>query len=165
MQIPYRKPGKYSQIDQDPLMTEGKFRELEKKLERLKSGQPQAAKEVARLAEMGDFSENVEYQLAKGKLRAINQNIHNLERQISDAVIIESKKASKEVELGSTVSLDDGQSIKHYQILGSSETNPAKGIISHRSPIGSSLLGKKLGESVKIQIGQKEIHYTIVEIQ
>ncbi len=165
MQLPYRKPGKYSQGTQDPLMTEEKFQALQKQLARLKESQPQAAKDVARLAEMGDFSENVEYQLAKGRLRSINERILRLEYELTHAEIIQPSRQNNRVELGHTVSIHDGQNQKTFQILGSTETNPAKGIISYTSPIGSALLGRKLGEKIKIQIGPKEVEYTIVRIE
>ena len=165
MQLPYRKPGKYSQIPTDTLMTEGKFQDLKKKLERLKATQPQAAKDVARLAEMGDFSENVEYQLAKGRLRSLNERILRLEYELEHAQIIKPSKHKDRVELGHTVSIYNGQSQKTFQILGSTETDPSKGVISHSSPIGAALLGRRLGEKVKIKIGPKEIEYEIVNIE
>ncbi len=165
MQLPYRKPGKYSQIPTDNLMTEAKFVELQKKLERLKSSQPQAARDVARLAEMGDFSENVEYQLAKGRLRSINQNITQIEFDLEHAEIIKPTKNSDRVQVGSTVTVDSEKGTNTFQILGSSETNPAKGVISHTSPIGSALLGHQVGEKIKIHIGNKDVDYTIVKIQ
>ena len=165
MQLPYRKPGKYSQVPTDTLMTEGKFQDLKKKLEKLKASQPQAAKDVARLAEMGDFSENVEYQLAKGRLRSLNERILRLEYELEHAQIIEPSKQKNIVELGHTVTLYNAQGQKTFQILGSSETNPSKGVISHSSPIGSALLGHRLGEKIKIKIGPKEVVYEIVNIE
>src|SRR3989338_8018244 len=138
MQIPYRKPGKYSQIPTDHIMTEAKFDELQKKLTQLKASQPQAARDVARLAEMGDFSENVEYQLAKGRLRSINQNILKIEYEIEHAEIIRPTKNSNIIVLGSSVTLDSEKGKNTYQILGSSESNTQKGIISHSSPIGAA---------------------------
>ncbi len=164
MQLPYRKPGKYSQVPTDNLMTEAKFKELQKKLASLKASQPQAARDVARLAEMGDFSENVEYQLAKGRLRGINQNITKIEFDLEHAEIIQTNKNSDRVEIGSTVTVDSEKGTNAFQILGSSETNPAKGIISHTSPIGSALLGHRAGEKIKIHIGNKDVEYTIVKI-
>ena len=68
--------------------------EIERKLARLKKTQPQAAAEVSRLAELGDFSENVEYQLAKGRLRSIINTILKLENQLRNAVLIEPEKGA-----------------------------------------------------------------------
>lgn len=165
MQVPYRKPGKYSQIPGDPTMTQKKFLELQKKLERLKASQMPAAKEVSRLAELGDFSENVEYQLAKGKLRGINQGILNIEKQLNTANIIQAPRQYERVEVGHTVTIESDGTQKHYTILGSTETNPAQGIISQHSPIGSALLGKKIGERVKVVIAGREVEYIIIHIE
>jgi len=145
-------------------MTQVKFAELETKLKKLKQIRPEAAKEVARLAELGDFSENVEYQLAKGRLRGINSGILKLERQLNDAEIITPNKKTDTVQIGHTVTIECGGKLKTYQILGSSETKPEKGIISHNSPIGSMLLGHKVGEVVKIKVGEKDVVYKIIKI-
>jgi transcription elongation factor GreA len=163
MQIPYRKPGKYSQQPFDPLMTQTKLAELSRTLEKLKASRPALAAEVARLALLGDFSENVEYQLAKGRLRGLNQRILELEYQVDHATIIEQNN-SDAVLVGSTVVVEVSGQKKTFQILGSAETNPAKGIISHTSPIGAALIGRKVGETVEIKVGKNLIKYTICGI-
>jgi hypothetical protein len=60
MRTANRKPGKFGVLRPDPILTKKKFNELTNKLEKLKKSKPVAAAEVARLAELGDFSENVE---------------------------------------------------------------------------------------------------------
>ena len=166
MQVPYRKPGKYSQMKSDPLLTEGKILELTNKLERLKNiSRPKAAEEVKRLAELGDFSENVEYQLAKGRLRGINDNIIKIENQLKNAVVIPTQKQTDTVQIGNTVTVANEKGQTSFQILGSVETNPQKGIISHNSPIGAALLGHKIGEVIKIKTTTKEVEYKIIKIE
>lgn len=149
MQLPYRKPGKYTNIPNDPLMTGHKLLELKTELERVRKLRPKAASEVARLAELGDFSENVEYQQAKGRLRGINNRITTLEFQINHAEIIEPSDSGI-VEIGSTVSLDIDGTEKTYTILGSSETDPAQKVISYTSPLGELLMGKSVGDTVAL---------------
>ena len=163
MQLPYRKPGKYAHTPLDPFITQDKLDELTRKLARLHSERPQLAKEVGRLAELGDFSENVEYQLAKGKLRSVNQRILLLENQLKHAEIISSDSRSNTIQLGDRVIVQSNGVKKTYQILGSSETNPHKGIISHNSPIGEALIGKKIGDAVTVEIGNKKIEYLIIQ--
>lgn len=165
MQIPYRKPGKYMIQKPDNNITQAKFDELQKKLDKLYTNRPEAAKEVARLAELGDFSENVEYQLAKGRLRRINQNILELEFTLKNAEIIAPAKNNQTVSLGHTVMLEVNNKVKYYQILGSAETNPDKNIISQNSPLGSALLGKKVGDEVQIKSKDKTVVYKILEIK
>ena len=166
MQLPYRKPSKFTHIKPDPNITKAKFKEFQDKLERLKTGsQPRAAAEVRRLAEMGDFSENAAYQIAKGKLRGINQRIMELQYMLEHADIIEGGSPEGRVELGSIVTVDIIGKQKIYQILGSAETDPATGIISHNSPLGQALLGKKVGDLVTVRLPDKTVEYKIIDLK
>ena len=160
-----RKPTKLSQAISDPMMTQKKFDELKNKLERLKKSQPFAASEVSRLAELGDFSENTEYQMAKWKLRGINYSILRLESELDRALIIPSNEQIDSIQIGHNVTILNGEKEITYQILGSSETSPQKGIISHLSPIGSALLGHKIGDVVEIKLANKNVKYKIIKIQ
>ncbi|OGH58981.1 MAG: hypothetical protein A2725_03875 [Candidatus Magasanikbacteria bacterium RIFCSPHIGHO2_01_FULL_33_34] len=138
-------------------MTQEKLDELKLELDKLNKKRPQAAKEVSRLAELGDFSENVEYQLAKGRLRGINNAILKLEYRINHANIIAGGN-SNIVQLGSEVTIKNSKGKSTYTILGASETDPSRGIISHQSPLGSALLGHRVGEVVEVdKIGECEI--------
>lgn len=148
----------------DPLITKRKFDELTKKLARLRASQPHAAEEVRRLAEMGDFSENFAYQITKGRLRGINQAILHLERELDEAEIISTDAGADTVHVGHTVTLENAAGQKTYQILGSSESSPAKGVISYQSPLGTALLDRKVGEKITISLGAKETEYTIIKI-
>lgn len=164
MRLPTRKPGKYSQIKTDNLITEAKFNELKSKLDHLQNvSRPQMMKEVARLAEMGDFSENFGYQAAKGRLRGINNAILKLEFQINHAEIIKLKRTDV-VQIGSTVTVESNGKKIVFQILGSQETDPAKGIISHSSPIGTALIGHRIDDVVSVTLKDREIVYKILKI-
>ncbi len=164
MQVPKRKAGQYTFDKKDPHMTEDKFRDFKNKLERLKKIRPELINEVKRLALDGDFSENHAYSLAKGRLRGINQGILDLEKQLKNAVIIK-KSNSGRIEIGSMVELEINGRIKEFTILGSSETNPSTGIISHLSPIGEALMGKKTGDQVEVELKDKTVYYKIIKIR
>ncbi len=163
MQLPYRKPPNISEFQQDPLITEEKFLELQDKLARLYASRPAVADDVHRLAQNGDFSENAEYQQAKGKLRGINHSILKLEHQIDHAVLIKKGGADK-VSIGHTVTVAIGPAERTYQILGSAETNPDKGIISYTSPIGAALIGRSVGDTVEVALADRKISYKILKI-
>lgn len=165
MRTANRKPGKFSILRPDPILTKEKFSELENRLEKLKMAKPAAAVEVARLAELGDFSENVEYQMAKGKLRGINNAILNLENQLHEAVVVEERQSSGVVRIGSIVTVVQGDKEKTFKILGSVETDPQKGIISYNSPIGSALMDCEVGEKVMVKLADRDVEYNIVKIE
>lgn len=166
MQVPKRKSGKYNNLKPDPHITQAKFNELKGILERLKKvSRPMAIEESKRLAEMGDFSENAAYSMAKGRLRAINEQILELEDQLKNAQVIDQFKNKETVQLGHKVTIETVGKRKTYLILGSTETNPTNGIISHNSPIGSALMGHKVGDKVKFQQINKVIECKIINIE
>jgi len=157
MQLPKRKPGKYSQLPVDNVLSEEKYKELKNELEKLKKRRPKLAGEVSRLAELGDFSENMEYQLAKRRLRGLNSAILKTEYRINHAEIIE-ESSDGVVRLGSVVTVRTSKGENTYTILGSSEADPSGGIISHQSPLGSALMGHRVGDVLEIdKIGKCEV--------
>lgn len=166
MRVPIRKGGQYTNIKSDPFMTEDKLAELEKNLDRLKKDvQPKLIAEVKRLALMGDFSENAAYQMAKGSLRNTNQKILTLEKQIASAQIIKLSENNQNIQIGNLITTKIDDQLKKYRILGSLETNPSAGIISHQSPLGLALLGKNVGEIIEIKLGDKIAKYEIIKIE
>lgn len=167
MRIPRRKPGRYAMMPKDTLLTGEKFDELSRKLGRLKLRRPAAMSEVARLAEMGDFSENAAYQMAKGRLRGLNNAIAELEEQLNRADIIPKNAQKACVQIGHTVTLEVNGQKKIYTILGSAESDPARGIVSHTSPLGAALIGKRTGEVAEVAslANKKAAIYTIVDIR
>lgn len=166
MRLPNRKPGKYTFATFDPVMTEENFQSLKAKLDRiLKVTRPQAIKDTRQFAENGDFSENAEYQIAKGRLRGLNRTIDELQEQISHAQIIPSPKNNRTIQTGHTVTISTNHQEQTFQILGPSEANPKAGIISYKSPLGAVLLGHRVGETVSLRIGDKAVEYKIIGIK
>ncbi|MBT4349771.1 transcription elongation factor GreA [bacterium] len=165
MRVPTRKGGKYINEKPDPKITSGKFDELKIHLKKLKEiVNPRLAKEVKKLAADGDFSENAAYQIAKGKLRGANQKIKELEDFLGKAEIIKTSD-NLLIQIGHKVRLQlEDKEIK-YQILGSSEVNLSKGIISHQSPLGHALLGKGVGETAELRVGGQIVRYKVLNIE
>ena len=163
MRVPIRRSDKVPTEKIDTKITLEKYRSLSKTLEKLKNEiRPKESEEVKMLSTTGDYSENAGYQAAKAKLRRTNNKISKIEYILNRADIIETNPKSDEIQIGSLVKLEIDGKIKQYQILGSAETDPNKGKISYISPLGSSLLGKKIGEFVSINNLKK---YKIVEIK
>lgn len=132
----------------DYYLTAAAAEKMKKELDDLvKKQRPAAAAEVRRLAELGDFSENAAYQIAKGKLRGVNSRIISLQDKTKNAIIIKAS-ADGRVSIGSTVALEiDGRKVV-YEILGSQESDPRRGRISYLSPLGAALVGHEEGEEV-----------------
>jgi|WetSurMetagenome_2_1015567.scaffolds.fasta_scaffold00517_1 transcription elongation factor GreA len=165
MRVPIRKADKYLRGKPDPRMTKAKFDELTADLVRMKKIRPPLAAEVKRLAAMGDFSENAAYQIAKGRLRGLNQAMIDIEDQLAHAEIIEPNKNCETIGLGNSVAVETAGKKKTFLILGSTETDPAAGIISRSSPLGSALLGRRVGETVAIKLKDKIVEYKIIKIE
>lgn len=164
MRLPNRKPGKYTFPTFDPNITQAKLEELKQQLALTEKKLPQAIKEVQQYGENGDFSENAEYQVAKGRLRGLNKAVEELRYQINHAVLIPEPTDATTVQIGHTVTVQVNGVEKTFTILGSTETNPAAGIISYQSPVGAALLGKKVGDTVKIKTGAGEVTYLVAGI-
>ena len=167
MRVPTRRGEKLRpQVELDRYVTPEKLQRLKDELDRLLHHErKEAIAEVQRGAEMGDFSENVGYQIAKANLRKLNARIMNLEERIKVAIPIESGvDASGRIRVGSTVTLRTAEKELTYQILGSQESNPAKGFISHNSPLGKLLIGKRLGDEVSLELATGKNVYHILNV-
>ncbi|MFH1236027.1 MAG: GreA/GreB family elongation factor [Parcubacteria group bacterium] len=165
MRVPIRKPGTYTHIQPDMHLTREKLDELTEELGRLRNDvRPRAMKEVSRLAEMGDFSENAAYQIAKGRLRGTNERILDLESQVNKAVVIEPRGNDK-VEIGHRVTVETNGKQHTYLILGSTESNPDESVISHTSPLGAALIGKRMGDRAIVKLKEKDRVYTVIRVE
>lgn len=125
--------------------------------------------EVERLAgarQAGDLSENSEYTHAKEELSFIDGRISELEDVINRALLINGNHhGCKEVNLGCKVTVKtDGNKQLVFHLVGEWEADPTVKKISHSSPLGKSLLGKKVGDNVEVTAPVGKIIYTIVNI-
>lgn len=113
---------------------------------------PKVVEVVAWAASNGDRSENADYQYGKRRLREIDRRVHFLTKRIEDAEVVDPQKMSGEkVLFSATVTLVDEEGRELiYQIVGEDEFDPKNGKISWKSPVAKALLGKKLGDEVRI---------------
>jgi len=164
MRVPIRKPGKYTHEKADPHITQKKYEDLKYKLEKIKKHtRPPLIDEVKRLALMGDFSDNAAYSIAKGRLRGVNQKIIEIEDLLKRSQVIRASQNEK-VQLGNYVTIEINGKQKKYQILGSTETDPSAGVISHNSPIGFALMAHKVGDIIEVRTKDKIVKYKILKI-
>jgi len=149
-------------------LTAERYEELKKELEDLKTtGRQKIAAKLKQAKELGDLSENAEYQEAREEQRRLEQRINQLEEIIRNAVIIKKTDNPQTVRIGSMVKVKkiNTSEINTFSIVGSNEAQPFEGKISNESPIGRSLLGHKAGEIVKIKTPNGEVEYQIISIE
>ncbi len=151
-------------------MTAEGIQRLRDRLARLKKELPGFIEETIRTAAYGDRSDSSEYKEAKSNLRRTNRQIFAIEDQLKRVVEIPSEtNSSGTVQLGCTVSLEiidseNKKTKKTFRILGPAETDPSKGRISHKSPLGAALLDKAVGEMVDIETPKGLQRCTILKI-
>src|SRR5262245_43965466 len=134
-------------------MTRSGFERLSEELDRLKRVErPAITKAIAEARAHGDLSGNAEYHAAREKQSFIEGRINELEGKIGHAEVLDPPVGGDRVTFGSTVHLADeaGKEIR-YWIVGSDEADPARGRISILSPLARTLIGKRVGDSVKAQ--------------
>lgn len=126
-----------------------------------------AAEQIQQSRERGGTVSNAEYEEAKNELAFTEGRILTLDNLVNNAVIIDERETAAEiVEVGSTVKVKD-QNGKNFQysITGSAEADPSQGKISNVSPIGKSLLGKRVGEVTEVSVPSGKIKLEILKIQ
>jgi len=154
-------------MQKNPITPEGAVR-LREELINLKSVQrPAVIQAIAVAREHGDLSENAEYHAARDKQSFIEGRIKDIENKLALAEVIDpSKLAGNRVAFGATVKLsntDTGEEVT-YRILGADEADLAKGSISVTSPLAKSLLGKEVGDEVKVRMPGGERTYEVLEL-
>jgi transcription elongation factor GreA len=127
---------------------------------------PENSKAIAAAREHGDLRENSEYKMAKQDQLVLMAQKSQLERELARARVTDFKDATvDQVGVGSVVEvkIPTGEATK-YTILGAWDGDPEKQVISYKTPLGSALLGKRAGDTVKVKTGTQEDSYSIVSI-
>ena len=151
---------------EEHMLSQEKFDEIKAELEVLTT---KTRKEIAESLEyarsLGDLSENAEYQAARELQAATEEKIRRLETIIKSAVIISEKKKGV-VGFGSEVTIcKKGDKEEHtYMIVGSEEADMRTKKLSHLSPLGEALMGRKKGEKFGFKTPSGMQEYTIIDI-
>jgi transcription elongation factor GreA len=153
------------------LTFEGK-KKLEEELQYLTTTARQELAERLQFAiRQGDLSENADYAKAKEDQAFLEGRIRTIETMLRNTVIVEEARAetvaSDMVQIGCkvTVAEEDYGDPETYMIVGPAEADPKQGKISHESPLGKSLLGKRVGDKVVVVAPAGEITFEIVKIE
>ena len=138
------------------IMTYEGVKKLEEELEYLKTVKRKEITEKIKVAlGYGDLSENSEYDEAKNDQAFTEGRILQLENMLKNAVVVdESELPNDVVSVGTIVKVKDYDFDEEveYSIVGSAEADPMKFKISNESPVGSALVGKKVGDIVEVAV-------------
>jgi transcription elongation factor GreA len=149
-------------------MTKAGAEALKRELKHLKSVErPKNVQDIATARDHGDLRENAEYHAAKEKQSHLEGRIQLIEDRLARAQIIDvSKLSGDRIVFGATVKLEDVESGAKvaYRIVGETEADLKKGKISITSPIARGLIGREVGDEVKIKTPGGERAYEVHEV-
>lgn len=122
------------------------------------------ADKIEHAKELGDLSENAEYQEAKDEQAFTEGRIIELEALLVSATVVAARGGTKQVDFGSTVRVQTNGDTRVFSIVGANEADPANGKISNESPLGRSLIGKRVGDEFEVAVPKGMMTYRVVEI-
>lgn len=151
--------------DKKIYLTKDGLSELKKEYEELTNvKRPDVLSRVSQARSLGDLSENAEYVAAKEDLSFIDGRIDELEELLKQAVVISEGHSNHMVKLGSKVTLHANGKKVDYTVVGEWEADPVEKKISHKSPLGVALMGKRVGDKVEVEAPAGKVLYTVNSI-
>ncbi len=150
------------------MVTAEGLKQLEEELDYLKGEKRKEIAEKIKVARSyGDLSENSEYDDAKNEQAILEARIATIEATLKNAVIIDEDSINNEhIHIGSKVKIENitmGREME-YKIVGSNESNPAKGKISDESPVGMALIGHSVGDVIEVETPNGILGIKVLEI-
>ena len=156
-------------MDKKNILTYEGLKKLEDELQDLKvNKRREIAQKIKEAREQGDLSENAEYDAAKDEQRDIEARIEEIEKILKNAeVVVEEEVDLEKISIGCLVKILDCEFNEEleYKIVGSTEANSLKGKIIDESPGGHALLGREVGDVVRVETQAGELEYKVLEIQ
>lgn len=154
-------------MERAPITRDG-YEALQRELERLqREERPKVIKAIAEARGHGDLSENAEFIAAREKQGFIEAMIQSLQQKLAGSEIIDiSDNDSERAVFGSWVIIENvetGERVR-YQLVGPYESDVPKGRISITSPIGKALVGKTIGDEVRVQTPGGVREFEVVEV-
>lgn len=128
----------------------------------------EVAQKIKEAREQGDLSENAEYDAAKDEQRDIESRIEELEKLLKNVEVVDEDEVDLDtVSVGCRVRVYDAEFDEEleYSIVGSTEADSLNYKISNESPVGSALIGRKVGETVEVETQAGVLIFKILEIQ
>ena len=155
-------------MNDEYLLTQEGADKMRTELEDMKTNQREELSKRLRFAiQQGDLSENADYHKAKEDQAFLEGKIKEYEEILAGVKIIEkNSNAHGIVDIGSWVTIQEGDYPEEkYQVVGAREANPREGRISNESPIGSALMGHKVGDKVTVETPGGNMKVKIVEVE
>ena len=156
-------------MEKEPITVEG-LKKIQKELKNLKEiKRPEIVAAIAEARAHGDLKENAEYHAAKEEQGHIEGRIQQIQALLANAEIIDITKVAdgtKTVVFGATIQvsdLDDSSKTK-FKIVGDDEAEIEKGLLSYKSPVAKSLIGKEKGDFATVTTPKGEKNYEIIKI-
>jgi transcription elongation factor GreA len=149
------------------VVSQEKFDEMIKELEHLKTvRRTEIAKNLEYARSLGDLSENAEYQEARDLQAATEERIKKLEELVKNTHIVTDGKKKNEVSFNSKVAIkkEGSDEIHEYTMVGSEEADMRVKKLSHVSPLGAALMGKKKGDTFTFTTPAGKQTYTIEKV-
>lgn len=159
--------GKVFTMAKEYKLTMERLKELENELTYLKTDRDKEVTEMIKVARgYGDLSENSEYDDAKNEQAKLYARIAEVEEILANAVIIGDDVGTDHIGLGCSFTVRDLEFNEEetYELVGSQEANPAKGRVSDDAPFGRAMVGKKVGDIVKVEAPIGVIEYEVIRI-
>jgi len=147
-------------------LTKDGFENLQKELKDLiENKKPAAVDRLSIARAMGDLSENSEYTAAKEDLSFVEGRVQEVEEILKTAEVVTNHTGNHTVDVGVAVTVEADGKQDRFHIVGEYEADPMNKKLSHTSPIGKALIGKKVGDIVEVEIPAGKIQYKILEIK
>lgn len=147
------------------LLTKDGMEELKAEFDELtKVKRPAAVRRLADARDLGDLSENSEYAAAKQDLAFIDGRIAELEEIIHGAKVV-TNHTRQHIDIGCKVTLHLNGKKDVYTVVGEWEADPKEKKISHESPLGKALMGKKVGEIAEVEAPAGKVVYQVLSIE
>lgn len=144
------------------------YDKLRTKLSDLKGrGRKEIADQIQKAREMGDLSENAEYDAAKDAQEMLEMEISKLEMVVANARILDDSDIDdSKAYILSTVTLKNLKTKKKvkYKLVAEQEANLKEGKISVKSPVGKAILGKAVGDKVEIKVPAGKLDFEVLNI-
>ncbi len=156
-----------SDAQKETMLSQEKFDEMAKELEHLKTvRRTEIAKNLEYARSLGDLSENAEYQEARDLQAATEERIRKLDELLKNAKIVTDGKKKSEVSFSSKVSIkkEGSEEVHEYTIVGSEEADMRERKLSHVSPLGAALMGKKKGDVFTFETPSGKQTYSVEKI-